>query len=130
MPSIGGLAFWSVSGDPDLPGMKVAPFMHQGLWGVAYRRTGRRANVFPLIARVDIVSGTTLHNSLVSQKALEGFVVSFTNDKGNNYNGYVVESVQRLSAVRLSNHDGGTLPAGTAGYLLTTQYLLRYPWGV
>ena len=130
MANIGALTFWKVNGNFRGPQHRLKLIVRSGQWGVAYHRTGRRAKPFQLIVTVDLASNVAVENSLIAQEALIGTTVSVVNSKGNSISNCVVEDMFDLGARRVLNHDGGLLPAGTALYVLSTRYILRYALGV
>lgn len=137
MASIGGITFLFVSGWPDLPAQELEELRRMNVWGVAFRQTGRRGRPFAVRAKVDIATATGVANSLAAQKALQGTLVSFTNDQGATYNGYIVRQVRKPEFYRgkpnpnaVKNASAGTLVGGLARHFLVMDYILQFPGGV
>jgi hypothetical protein len=133
---VGGIQFFSVSGEPLYAGMELEQFRRTNVNGVAYRQTGRRAAAFILTAKTDISSSFGVHNAKLAQMALQGTIIGFTNDKINKYSNYVCEEVMfppfyrgKPNPGRITSNVGGLLPNGTAAFWMVTLFRLRYPFG-
>lgn len=129
MAAIGGLTFFSVMGPPDLPGMEVQEIKRPSVDGVAFRRVGRRARPFVLTAKVDLAAAANVLNSMQAQKALQGTVVGFTDDLGNDYSFFLVRFVDVLQPQRVKMASGGLLSPGFASYWLVSKFELQYYLG-
>lgn len=126
MSAVGGITFFSVRGAPDLPGEKLEVLQRNNVDGVAFRKTGVRAEEFILTVKVDLLLAVNVANSMVAQKALEGTLVNFTDDLGLTYTGYVCLRVDIFEPVRVMTSSGGLL-GSSAGYWLESRYTMLYP---
>lgn len=109
--SIGGIAFISIEGLPDLPGQQVEPTPSPYTSGNAYRQTAIRGNEVELVAYRDCTDLTDAGTIETSCKAIQGTVTDIIKD-GITYSDYVIILVTTLQKQKGSVACGGVTPHG------------------
>lgn len=125
MSAFGGFTVFKITGEPDLPGFLTETITRPNVAGVAFRTNGKRGEEFELIVEVDAQNATTVATALANIKALQGSIISFTNDRGTVYANYLCIVVKALPVRPLIGSVGGVSGDG-ATYWITWRITLQY----
>lgn len=125
MPGIGAYNFVTLKGEINPgSGHQMEEITRPGVDGVAFRRIGRRGFPFKVQSMVDVATDSAAAALLSSYKALQGTVVSLTDETGQVWNNIVVLNVRPAGRKYVVAKSGG-LDAGQTGYLVRCEWMLQ-----
>ena len=119
---IGTFNFVSLKGNVNpAKGEQLEVITRANVDGVAFRKTGKRAESFEMQSLVDGLSSTeTALTLLDSYKAMQGTLVTLTLEDGSIYNNVMVLRVTEIERLPIKSSVGGIVPG--------SDYLLRCSW--
>lgn len=126
MSAIGGIAVFSITGEPDLPGFTSETITRANVAGVAFRLNGKRGKPFELVITRDVLNETVGAVYQLAMKALEGTVITFVNDRGTTYVNYYCHKVEHVSEIPLLGSVGGVSGPSQATFWITHRVTLQY----
>ncbi len=128
MPAFGGISFFSVSGPVEFPSEQPEVITRPNVDGIAIRLTGRRARSSEIVCKVDLLNASAVLSANAAYKALVGFTVSWTDDLGTTYSGYLCLDAVVQKPQPVIQGVGGLLTDTTAQFFQTVIFTVQYPF--
>ena len=107
MPSIGGYTVITIGGVPTPLAEVEDEITRDNVDGHAYRRKGKRAPPYALLAQVDYSSGSNRTTGIANFAALQGTLVTIVDDTGTSWTLQKVRSARVVAKQNMATAVGG-----------------------